>query len=206
MPSTQEARSSMNRGIVDAKCWAFVRKLHLYRYPNQYTNYWQSLGTLKDTGAVAYLTDLMELDPQYSLKQKASWMASEMNYVFNFLSKNDGIKDPSELRLYILKHVSGNIEEAVEYRDENGSLIAPGDLLPTEKEWGQMVTGQKRIRLNENRFYDWLEPRTEPNWPELPKTLDQSTNLPGNEEFRPFEKMGGILVNQTLGELDSPFN
>ncbi len=161
LPSFQESRPSINRGIVDAKCWAFVRNLHLYRYPTQYADYWRF--PQDSSGAIDYLTDMMELDPKYSLRQKASWMASEMNYVFKFLSKKDGMSNPLDLRSYILQHTSGNIEEAIEYWDENGSLIAPEDLLPSENEWSQMVTGKKRVRLNEDRFYEWLAPRTEPN-------------------------------------------
>jgi hypothetical protein len=193
---SNESKIDVGRTIVDAKCWAFVRNIHLYRYPAMYAQYWRHCRASSWVlGEVAgqwtdFLTDRMELDPKYSFKQKASWMTDNMNYIFKYLAKEDGLTKSQDLRQYVLEHASGSLESTVDYRDEKGQSIEVSSLMPDENAWKQMVTGKKRVRLDVDRFYSWLEPQIEHNWPELPNKPEHSISTPGHKDFNPFELMG----------------
>lgn len=205
-----ELKRDVGRTIVDAKCWAFVRDIHLYRYPAKYAQYWRycraNVPVFNERAGewTDFLTNKMELDTKFSFERKAGWLADDMNYIFKYLGNQDGLFAPSELRAYVTEHALGDVENPVDYRDEKRGQITVDELMPDEQAWQKMVTGKSRVRMNPAKLFAWLEPQIEPEWPVLPPKPELPILLPGFEEFRPFELMGGVIVRGALGNLDLP--
>ena len=134
----------LSRHIAEFRAFVFMRDLHLLSYPAPYRKQmdaWLSeTATEKQQQAARGDHEARDLlNPEIDIERKGLILANHVKHIGRRLLTWYGVSNPDIWRTYILhKHTGPEHFGDVKYEDENGRLIVPEVLLPTEEEWGQI--------------------------------------------------------------------